>query len=53
MIESYEIWLREASASIFIWIQTPPGGPDAPYLHHPKTEFYDIEAISMKFNIQA
>ena len=53
MTESYEIWLRKASATIFILIQTPPGGPEAPYLHPPKTEFYDIEAIAMKFDIQA
>ena len=53
MIESYEIWLREASATIFILIQTPRGGPEAPYLQPPKTEFYDIEAIAMKFDIQA
>ena len=53
MIESYAILLRAASGTIFILIQTPPGGPEAPYLHPPKTEFYDIKAIAMKFNIQA
>ena len=53
MIESYEIWLREASATIFILIQTTPGGPEAPYLHRPKTEFYDIEVIAKQIDIKA
>ena len=50
MTESYAICVREASALIFILIQTPPGGPEAPYLHPPKSTFYDIKPISMKFD---
>ena len=50
MTESYAICVREASAFIFILIQTPHGGPEAPYLHPPKSAFYDIKPISMKFD---
>ena len=52
MIESYEIYPWEASTAIFSLILTPPGGLQAPYLHPPKTLFYNIKPIAMKLDIQ-